>query len=164
MWENSTSASKIIRISNLYVTRIFKFIIILCASLILAGNHLSVLGKFSHFYAWLAHSTTFESTIKLGALNISLATGKMVNTYPYGMVCHSAFNTYHRNSDRTKKIGASLKIEYLVLIINRQGAKGYCSCLVQNWMGARLTAWYELHTLKVRCHYAFLGKLCKWNV
>ena len=26
-------------------------------------------------------------------------------------------------------------------------------------MGARVTAWYELHTLKVQCHYASLNKL-----
>ena len=25
-------------------------------------------------------------------------------------------------------------------LVNLQGAKGYCSCLVQNWMGVRLTA------------------------
>ena len=39
--------------------------------------------------------------------------------------------------------------------------KGYCSCLFQNLMGGRLT---ELHTLKVWCHYAPLGKLYNLNV
>ena len=71
------------------------FIIILCASLVkqefdlFTENQLSIVGEFFHFYAWLAHSTTFESTIKLGVLNISLASGKMVNTDPYGTVTWS---------------------------------------------------------------------------
>jgi len=50
-----------------------------------------------------------------------------------------------------------------IWFINPWGAEGYCSCLVQNWMGARLTAWYELHMLKVRCHCALFGKLYKLN-
>jgi len=58
-------------------------------------------------------------------------------------------------------------IEYTVTychLVNPRGAEGYCSCLVQNWMGARITAWYEPLTLNVPCHYAPLGKLYNLNV
>ena len=50
------------------------------------------------------------------------------------------------------------------LLVDPRGAEGYCSCVVQNWMGVKLTAWYMLHTLKVWCHYGSLDKLYKWNV
>ena len=48
------------------------------------------------------------------------------------------------------------------LLIDPRGAEGYCSCLLQNWMGARLTTWYKFY--KVQCHYAPLGKLYNSNV